>query len=583
MIHPVDPPEAHDLLQDADSAYKTAIAQFAAGNWMETIHILTVLAQQRPDSALLRFWLGRALEKLGLPVDNHARADGYAVAGRRLAQLTGMEAYAQKLTNPEALRPLAHRLYQENLMASASYLFRQIIELCPPRMNDHLQLALSLQHQGRIQEALAIYRLAMQLWPDQPSLTSFYLYCLHFDEDDWHMRRLFAETRAWNARHAASLAPSPGMAWPNPPRAGRRLRIGYHSPVFFQHQQNYFFQPVLEAHDPAAVEIYCYASGTKTDAVTDKLRQSAHHWRDVSTLSDADFVAQARADEIDVMIDLWGHTIGNRLLAFAHRMAPVQVSWINYMASTGLDTMDYIFLTDQTVIPGMQEVFTETPYSIGPILSAYRPAATPPAPGEAPALRRGHVTFGCFNHPAKLSRACIVLWARLMAAVPDSRLVLKYRYFADPALQQRIAVDFQAEGIDSGRIEFRAASAPETYLEEYRDIDIALDPFPYQGGTTTADVISVGLPIITFQRPSLKMHLGTQFLDAVGMNELIAGSEDEFLEIGTRLAGDLPRLSALRLRIRQAFEASDYTRPRHVAARLEAACVDIFDRWQAGQ
>ena len=319
--------------------------------------------------------------------------------------------------------------------------------------------------------------------------------------------RYAAAAREWAERWAPE-AEAPVFA--NPPLAGRRLRIGYVSPAFGATQVRQFITPILQAHDPEAVAVYLYpATGEHETAWPDHIAV-----RPIGHLADSDAAALIRDDAIDVLIDCWGHSAGSRLGVFARRAAPVQAAWINFVQTTGLKRMDYVLHADTMAAPGTAALFTETVLSMGEIIIPFTPRADRPPTAPTPALRLGRVTFGSFNHPAKLSDATVHAWSRILKRRPGSRLLLKYRYFVDPVLQSVTRARFAAERVDPGRIDFQGQSEGAEYLASYDQVDVFLDPSPCPGGTTTCDALAAGVPVLTLAGPDFYSRIGIQCLAA---------------------------------------------------------------------
>jgi predicted O-linked N-acetylglucosamine transferase (SPINDLY family) len=302
--------------------------------------------------------------------------------------------------------------------------------------------------------------------------------------------------------------------------------------------------------------------------------------RPIGGFDDASAVALIRADRNDVLVDCWGHSAGGRLGVFARRAAPVQIGWINFIQTTGLATMDYVLHADAMDAPGTAALFSERVLSMGEVLVPYRPDPHRPPVARTPALARGQVTFGSFNHPAKLSEATVVAWSRILAARPDARLVLKYRYFTDPVLQAATRARFAAHRIAPGRIEFRGESRGADYLASFAEIDLALDPSPCPGGTTTNDALAMGVPVLTLRGPDFYSRIG--LLPLAGLPELVAENWDDYVERAVALTGDAGALDALRQRVRPTFERGPMCDEVDFVRRLEATYRRVFEAWRAG-
>jgi protein O-GlcNAc transferase len=460
------------------------------------------------------------------------------------------------------------QLYAAHHVAAASVVFGRAVMAGHQSQTGLLTYALSLQHQGRAEEAIRVFRATAELYPN-PAVDQFGL-VPHFMVENG-CARYAAAARAWAERWTPAIG-DPEFA--NPPSAGRRLRIGYVAPAFGALQVRQFITPILEAHDPCEVAVFLYPA---TDAA-EKAWPDHIIVRPIGALNDADADALIRDDAIDVLVDCWGHSAGSRLGVFARRAAPVQAAWINFVQTTGLTRMDYVLHADGMDPPGTDALFTEKIQSIGPIFIPFRPHPDRPPPAPAPVLASGRITFGSFNHPHKLSDATVRAWSRILTGAPGARLLLKYRYFVDPVLQQATRARFLAEGVAPGRIEFRDHSAGADYLASFAEIDLALDPSPCPGGTTTCDALAIGLPVLTLEGSDFYSRIGVQALRAVGEPDLVAASWDDYVAKALNLAGDVAGLVALRARIRSGFDASVYRDESGFTRRLESTFRMLFDR-----
>src|SRR5579875_1237894 len=261
-----------------------------------------------------------------------------------------------------------------------------------------------------------------------------------------------------------------------------------------------------------------------------------------------------RLDRLDVLVDLWGHNAGGRLTVFARRPAPVQVSWINANHTTGLKCMDYVLHGEAMLTPEAVPFFTEEIWSMGEVMSPYRPAPGRPDPVPTPALRNGHMTFGAFIHPSKLNEGTIAAWAAILRARPADRLILKYSYFADPVLQRVTEARFAAHGASPGQLEFRPRSSGAEYLREFQDVDLALDPSPCPGGTTSLDALANGVPVLTQWGADYYARIGPLMVLPCGLPELVARDWDDYIARALALTADFEALDALRVKTRAGFE-----------------------------
>lgn len=339
------------------------------------------------------------------------------------------------------------------------------------------------------------------------------------------------------------------------PLSGRPLRVGYVSPDIRQHTVGLLAKDVLAAHDRSRVSPVVYATTEAPDWVTQAV--AAHTpVHDVRRLDDDALAARIRADAIDVLVDLAGHTGGNRLTAFAWRPAPVQVSWLGYFATTGLPAMDAVLLDRWHAPPGSEALFTERIVRMPRLRLCFTPFPLTPPVGPLPALSRGTVTFGCFNNTAKLNPAVLAVWAAVLRAVPDSRLLLKWSTFHDPPLCARIRQTIADHGIAPERVEMRGHSTHARTLETYAEVDIALDPFPFTGGMTSCEALWMGVPVITLPQRRVVSRQTFAYLSAIGLGALAARTAEGYVALAAELARDLPRLAALRHSLRPRMAAS---------------------------
>jgi predicted O-linked N-acetylglucosamine transferase (SPINDLY family) len=438
-------------------------------------------------------------------------------------------------------------------LAGARQAFGEALRLKPAYAAAHNNLGRVCKMEGAMDQAVTHYRAALALEP-HPGTHSNLLLALNY-VPDLAPAELFAEHRRWNALHAAA-APAGVAAVPRP--GARRLRLGYFSPDFNHHAVSYFIAPVLAAHDRSRIEVFCYANLLTEDHVTARLRGLAEHWCDISRLDDAAAAERIRRDELDLLVDLAGHTARNRLLVFARRPARVQATWIGYPNTTGMTAMDYR-ITDAVTDPrGMTEAWhSERLVRLAGPFSCYEPDAAAPAVSALPADRLGTITFGCFNNFAKVSPPVFAAWSALLAAVPGSQLLLKSRGLADPATVQRVHAGFARHGVRPERIhcDGRELSVRD-HLSLYHDVDVALDPFPYNGTTTTCEALWMGVPVVTLAGGVHASRVGASLLTHVGLPDWIAGSVDDYVRIAVAAVNDRPRLARLRATLRDQVRQS---------------------------
>lgn len=436
-----------------------------------------------------------------------------------------------------------------------------------------------LYNQGRTQEAVALYREALARDGQAPELWSNLLLTMQY-ASGCTPAESFAEHRAYAQRFEAPLKER-WLPHPNAPVSGKRLRIGYVSPDFRAHAVAFFIEPVLAHHDHEQIEVYCYCNHAKQDGVTLRLMSLVRHWRDIRALSDDETARRIREDGIDILVDLAGHTAGGRLQVFARKPAPVQVSWLGYPCTTGLAAMDYR-ISDAHADPvgSSEQYYSEALCRLPDAFDCYSPPHESPEVGALPAMARGGVTFGSFNNLAKLAPGTRALWAQLLLAVPGSRLLLKSGALADPAARQRLMSEFAGCGIVAERLILAPADATHyEHLNRYNQVDIGLDPFPYNGVTTSFEAVWMGVPVVTLAGNSFVSRMGVSMLAGLGMKELIADTQEDYVAIAARLAGDPGRLGTLRAGLRQRLSNSPLTDAARFTLNLERAYREMWAAW----
>ena len=538
------------------------------GDPVAAAQTLRQACDENPADPESHYWLYCALAAAGEPaalVLNDAR-DLHAhqvlrAAGADMARVRDDRAYCAQI---------GHQFYGAGLMSAASICFARALDLDAPDPQLMLSYGLSMQHQGRLWDALNIFSAAAEHFAD-PGIHEFLLHPVFLAVSG--PEGMAEEARKWGRLYAPAVPPKADFA--NERTAERRLRIGYIGPSFTRSQVAQFILPVLEAHDPEAVEVHLYCADPEAETGL----PAACRLRKIGGLGHADVAAMVRADRIDVLVDVWGHTAGSRLPVFALRPAPVQAAWINFVQSTGLSSMDYVLHCDGMAVPGTEAFFTEEIWSLGELMSPSRPAADRPGPTPTPALKNGYVTYGSFNNPAKLDEMTVAAWALILRARPADRLVLKYRYFADPVLQRATQARFAVYGVGAEQLEFRGHSTGQDYLKEFADIDLALDPSPCVGGTTTHDAMANGVPVLAHSGDNYYARAAACTVAPLGIPELVVETWDDYVERAVALTEDVQALDRLRARVRPAFEASSYRDEAGFTRKLEDAFRQMYARW----
>jgi protein O-GlcNAc transferase len=361
----------------------------------------------------------------------------------------------------------------------------------------------------------------------------------------------------------------------------RRLRVGYVSADFRTHSVGYFLSAIFREHEDAAVEIYCYSGGADEDGQTSFFKSRAAAWRSTIAVSDDDLAAAVHQDGIDILVDLSGHTSGNRLAAFARRPAPVQVTWLGYPDTTGLATMDYR-LTDAIVDPPgpADSLSSERLVRLPDGFHCYTAPEAAPDITPPPATERGFVTFGSFNNLVKVNGSVLDLWAAILKRVPGSRLVLKHRWLNLADMRARVHDLFERRGVARDRIELTGKLASTAdHLAAYGGVDIALDTFPYNGATTTCEALWMGVPVVTLAGDRHAARVGASMLTRVGLSDLVAASPQAYVEAAARLAADRPALARLRADLRNRIANSPLCDGHRFTRQLEAAYRTMWREW----
>lgn len=455
--------------------------------------------------------------------------------------------------------------------------FRRALAIDEDFPNARAYLAAALGESGQLDEAQLRYREAVARRPDDSAVHSALLFNMAF----WPgitASDILAEARAWNARHAHALA-CESRPHENDRSPERRLRIGYVSGDFGSHVVSLFTIPLLQNHDHRAFEIFCYSSVGKPDRLTERTRGYADVFRDVSALDDAALAEVIRRDRIDVLVDIAMHMTGRRLLVFARRPAPVQVCWLAYPGTTGLETIDYR-VSDPFLDPPDADtgVYTEQTLRLPDSFWCYDPLTDACDVGPLPALTRGSVQFACLNHFRKVNEGVLRVWSEVLAAVPKSRLLL---VTPPGSARDRVRSFFEKAGVVPDRIGFFERCGRLQYLRSYREIDICLDTFPYNGHTTSLDGLFMGVPTVTLQGDRVVGRAGVCHALNLGLPELIATTPEEYVRIASSLAGDLERLSELRRTLQSRMQKSPLMDAPRFARHLESLYRDVWRRFCA--
>lgn len=529
--------------------------------WREALQVLSGLEQVASNHSRLSLLFGQALYGQGRTEE----------AASHLATAASLDPM-----NVDAVFDLALANDRMANLESAIRGYEAASRLAPSRADYIAALATAELNLGELQAAISHYRAAVELNPKSPELHSALLMAMHYIEPDHG--ELLNEHRRWATRHAAA-PPLPSSAFENSLEANRRLRIGYLSPRFGRGPLAHFFLPVLRAHDSQCVEVYCYMVSTERDAITDEMAGLCQVWRDVAGSTDADLVETVRRDRIDILVDLAGHCPGNRLGVFAKRAAPIQISWLDYDDTTGVPAMDY-YLSDHLLTPPSgHQMFTETVLYPALVRAPHVHTSPLPQPGGLPARSLGYVTFGCINRISKLGPGVISTWAALLNRLPQSRLLLQATAFASSEPKTVISQRFASQGVDPSRLVLLPFSDEATMLRTYQRLDIALDPFPYNGCNTTCDALSMGVPVVSLEGTTLSGRHGAALLTTCGLHDWITHSTSEYVNRAYAAATDLEALAELRQSLPSRFLDSPICDGAGFTKKLERLYAELWTRW----
>lgn len=475
----------------------------------------------------------------------------------------------------EAHNNLGNARHLDRQLAPAAASYRRAIALKPAEGAAHANLGHARMDLGDVTAAIVCYRRAIAVAPGNAAWHTSLIFALDYAPGLGFAEQQ-AERRHWHRRHALPLMPS-RPDHPNTRDPERRLKLGFVSADFREHSAASVFGPVLRRLDRGRFEIVCYSGVIREDDVTRSFRRPGDGWRPIRDLPPAEVARQIRADSIDILIDLAGHSAGNQLLAFAAKPAPVQVSAWGQATGTGLAAMDYFF-ADPVYVPGdARPLFAERIYDL-PCLITFElpedaPDVAPPPAAAAP------FTFGCFNRTSKIAEDAIAAWARILALAPGTRLLMKDPGFDEAEARARIASLFARHGIAADRIEMRGRTPRRQHLASFADVDLALDPFPYNGGVSTLEALYMGVPVLALAGASATGRLGASILTAAGLPSWLAADVEDYVAkaVGaTRRPGEL---AAIRPTLRRQLASSAVGDADAYTRAVEAAFRTIWRRW----
>ena len=529
----------------------------------DALNALQNAARLMPEDPELQSNLGIALRKAG-------DLDGAIASYRR--------ALALRPSDADTHSNLGVALGAKALFDDAAESFQKASELRPDNSTIHNNLAATLVNVGKLSESLNSTMRVLELDPDNLDARSRALFIHHFFSE-MPPEAMLAESRKFGDLVASKVTPF--SAWPGELVPDRRLRIGFVSGDLRDHPVGYFVENVfqeLARNHAASVELVAYSNHIAEDRISQKIKSCCKVWHMVEWLSDEQLTALIRQDAIDILIDLSGHTAGNRLPVFARKPAPVQATWLGYFATTGFSAIDYLIADPHGVPDGEEGYFTEEVWKLPETRLCFAPPDLAPDVVAPPCLEAGYVTFGCFNKLTKMTDAVVALWARVLQAVPDSRLLLKASMLKSKSRHREVIDRFAAHGIAAERLILQGPSPRDEYLAAYGQIDIALDPFPFTGGTTTVETLWMGVPVLTLAGDRLLSRQSAGILKNVGLPEWIANSQGDYLDKAVSAAGNADALAELRSGLRQRLSESPLCDATRFAAQFDSALRGMWRR-----
>ena len=602
------------------------------GRHEESIHYYRQATEARPDVADVHYNIGQAYRGMNRPEEAKQayrktielqpdHGDAHLNLGFILGEEGLRDEALECFYNVTKIRPslnacanIAHLLFKKGMLQGSIDYYRKALELSPssPEILNNMgsvynlmteyeeamkcfeqALAIkpgdadtlnnqgtALKNMGRLGEAAEIYKKAVSAGPGRADIHSNYLLMMIYSADVTP-EELVTEAKKFGEMTAPYLRNRELVRDLKPER---RLRIGYVSADFRAHAVHYFFEPLLNLRDPGQFEIFVYSNTEIEDEVTERIKKKCDHWHDIRVLNNDAVADLIEKDRIDILMDISGHTGGNRLMVFARKPAPIQVTWLAYPATTGMQAMDYRVTDSYVEPPGMTEQYNvEKLWRLPEIFCCYQPHEnSPPVTGYPLFEDNGYITFGCFNNFAKVTDPVLETWGKIMAQVPDSRLMLEIPGINLPAFRANVEERLKRHGIPLERTVLERRIKSNQFVL-YNEIDIALDPFPCVGGTTSMDTLWMGVPFVTLAGKHFGARMGVTILTNAGLQELIAENREEYIKIAVDLATNRARLKTLRHDLREKIATSPLMNQQSFTRNMENAYREMWriycSRW----
>ena len=617
---------------DIDALTVLANVHAETGDKNAAVECYRRMLEKAPDNAELQSDVGVALTKLGRPEDSlpvFRRAlelspdiavihSNLGVALKKLgrykeAVASYRRALALKPDFPEALNNMGTVLHKLGQVAEAEKSYRSALALQPTNSDIHNNIGTLCQNLGHLTEAASSYRRSLECDPSYidaysnlgsvlaelgqlEQATECYKKALELDPQYAiaHSNLLF--TNNYMSEHSSSpllvearqfgemvaAQAKPFTSWKCPPEINRKLRVGIVSADFRQHPVGYFAENVLRAvakHAASRVSLIALSNHPQYDEFTKRIKSACAAWHDVYGMSDQQLANLIHDEAIDILIDLSGHTAENRLPAFAWKAAPVQVTWLGYFATTGVSEIDYLIADPWTLPPEEEQFFTERIWRLPETRLCFTPPKVDLPVSGLPALTSGQITFGCFNNLTKVTDMVVAVWSTILKTVPKSRLFMKARALQETTVQEELISRFSKYGIGRERLILEGYVPRSDYLAAYHRIDIGLDPFPYPGGTTTAEALWMGVPVLTLAGERFLARQGVGLLMNAGLPDWVATDQEDYVSRAVANASNLEHLASLRAGLRQQVLASPIFDATRFARHFEAALRGMWEKW----
>ena len=548
----------------------------------------------KPDHAEAHYNLGNTLQELGqlnAAVKSYEKAlaikPDYAEAhynlGNTLNELGQLDAAVKSYEKALAIKPdyaeahynLGNTLNELGQLDAAVKSYEKALQLKPDFAEAHNNRGVALKDLGRLDEALKDFDKAIQLKPDYEDAYSNLLLTLNYSPRHNHidhitMARKFGKIVTEKA--GPHFPDYHCLPWPE------RLRVGFVSSDLRNHPVGHFLESILSSIDSSKIELIAYPTTPTVDDLSERIKPSFSMWKSIYGKNDEAAANMIYADGVHVLLDLSGHTANNRLPIFGYKPSPVQVSWLGYFATTGLNEMDYLIGDPYVTPPEDDDHFTEKVWRLPETRWCFSPPNADVEVSEPPAVNHGYVTFGCFNNATKVNDEVMELWTKVLNAIPNSRLLLKAKQFHDQMARESIIQRFGAHGIDNKRISLEEFEDRQKYFAAYNKIDITLDPFPFTGGTTSVESLWMGVPLITLAGDSLISRQGGGVLTNAGLPDWIADDEESYLAKAVLFASDLDKLASLRAGLRSQVLASPLFDAPRFARNIENALLEMWNQ-----